>query len=666
MTRRELLRLTGASLLYSGLSPIMGLASTSGSSAGRRIFFDPKELARIRANTRTPLLAPIYNEWAASPLQALGQALDEFDASGDIIRDFIKALRELAHSSLVQLADPSAERETSILEAIDRIIKVPNWDYFRDGETVVLGIQRSSFATVRLLFAREVLGEAIDAELDKRLVKAIGDKGCQTCYNTIYDMEHPDTVKGWDFDERHAGYYDITMERWPMILGANNLRAAPTGALGLGALALQGLDPRADLWLEAAVASTRRFLTLFSPDGSYFEGISYLGYSLRTTLPFINAHRALVGDVDWTREVNMDGILDYIMTMQLGKRPDGRPDVVNFSDSRESVFPGAISLIGDYTGNPMAGYAAREAGKPDWIYDFLWYKPDAPAEPPRKELLNWRNDLNWIITRSGWEPDDAVMAFKSGAPANHEHADRNHIIYKRHGERLLNDHFGASYDRRNPGWLMRQTAGHNSILIDGKGQHYVEGLEGTNDSQSYANILQYVDKGDRLWWTSDATAAYIPYNYHAHQVLRTVIFAKPDIFVVIDQIQLRYRPQVVEARFYPDNADAQARLETDGNRFTLARPKAVLHGLVASDTGAVPLLSRLEVPAETGDFPCVSVQSPVALEHRLVTVLAATRGGASKAPEMFAGSEGNKWTVMAGNFRAEIEMTSWEPRVTLL
>ena len=248
MTRRELLRLTGASLLYSGLSPIMGLASTSAGGTGRRLFFNPQDLPRVRANSNTPLLAPIYQEWKASPLSALDEALDKFEASGEIIRDFMGVLRELAHSSAVQMIDPSPAREASLLSAIERLIVRPKWDYFMDGGQDVLGIQRSSFATVRLLFAREVLGDAIDEELDRKLLKAIADKGCQTCYNTVYDMEHPETAKGWDFDDQHAGYYDITMERWPMILGANNLRAAPTGALGLGALVLLGHDPRAKEW----------------------------------------------------------------------------------------------------------------------------------------------------------------------------------------------------------------------------------------------------------------------------------------------------------------------------------------------------------------------------------------------------------------------------------
>ena len=665
MTRRDLLRLTSSSLLYTGLAPLMSFAAPAGDPTGRRLFFTPADLPRIRSNTRTPLLQPLYAEWSANPPALLGQFIDTFEESGNIVRDFLNVVRELARSSFVQLVEPTRAREKSLLEGIERIIARPYWDYFRDGPDEVIGIQRASFTTVRMLFVREVLGDAINPDLDRRLLAAIAEKGCLPCYRTIYDMENPETVRGWDFDPEHAGFYDITMERWPMILGANNLRAAPTGALGLGAMALQGHDPRADLWLTAAVESGERFLKLLSHDGSYFEGLSYLGYSLRTMLPFIKAHQNLVGNVDWLSKANLNGMLDFIMTMQMGRREDGRPDIVNFSDANKSVFPGAISLIGDYTGNPLAGYAAREAGNPAWIYDFLWYRPKAASKPPRPDLLNMRNDLNWIICRSGWKPGDSVLAFKSGGPANHEHADRNHITFKARGERLLNDHFGAAYDRRDPGWKMRFTRAHNAVLVDGKGHPYIDGIEGTNDSKAYANILAYEDQGDIVWWTSDASAAYILNNYQLTQVLRTVLFAKPDVLLVMDQIRLRYRAQSAAARFYPDNADGAARLTVDGNRFLLSRPKANLHGLVASNTGAAPRLSRLEVPSETGDFPCLEVNSPVALDHTLVTVLAVGSGSDAPALKASTGPNGT-WSIEAGSLKATLEVTTREPRVRIL
>jgi len=667
MTRRELLRIGGSSLLFASLASAGLRAASSQSPRGsNRLFFEPEDIPQIRANTKSALLSPLYQQWVASPPSALQATLDKFEVSGEIVRDFAAVLFELEHSLIVQLVEPTPPRQASILDALARVIARPHWDYFRDGGTEVIGIQRASFATVRLLFAREVLGDAITPDLSSRLLDAIAEKGCLPCARTVEDMDHPETVTGWDFDEQHAGFYDITMERWPEILGANNLRAAPTGALGLGAIALQGHDPRADEWLAAAVASTERFLKLVSPDGSYFEGLSYLDYSLRTCLPFIDAHRRNIGDVDWLEKANFDGMIDYVSTMQMGRTSSGDPDIVNFSDARRSMMAGPLSRIGEYTNNSLAHWNAQNISHPFFFYDFLWYRPNAPSTPPPPRLLNHRNDLNWIICRTGWAADDAVLAFKSGAPANHEHADRNHITFKAHGERLLQDHFGAAYDRRHDGWKMRLTDGHNAILIGGKGHQYVDGIHGTNDSKAYANILQYEDHGDHVWWTSDASSAYVIENNHVHQVLRSVLYAKPGIIIVADQIRFRYRPQTVDARFFPDNHDDLAQLKVNGPRFTLSRPHAQLHGLVASDTNAQPRVARLEVKPETGDFPCIEVHSPIALTHHIFTVLATTAGPDSPAPNLKVTPQNTGWKITAGDCNVSITPTTFAPKIRLL
>ena len=464
MTRRELLRLGGSSLLWMGLPSALKSAHHKMSGLKKpRLFFELEDIPNIRTNTQTDFLGPLFQEWAAKQPELVTAAFDKFEKSGDIIYDFRNAIEDMTNSALVQLAQPSEKRRDTLLNAVKRMLEYPEWDYFLDGPTDVIGIQRASVATVRLLFVREVLGDELDDELNKRFLAAIAEKGCLPCYRTIYDMENPDQVEGWGFDEQHAGFYDITMERWPMILGANNLRAAPTSALGIGALALQGHDARADLWLETAISSTRRVLDLFNADGSYFEGISYMGYTLRTCFNFMDAHQRIKGDIDWKKAANLDGMIDFMVTMQAGRKKDGSPDIVNFSDAKGSVFPCAPSWIGRQTGNPLAQYAADHASEPHYFLDFLWYESKRRKITPPSSLKNYRNDLDWITCRSGWGADDAVLAFRSGGPANHEHADRNSFIYKIHGERLLNDHVGAPYDRRNPGWPMRLSQGHNSI-----------------------------------------------------------------------------------------------------------------------------------------------------------------------------------------------------------
>lgn len=654
MTRRELIRIASSGIALASLPRSLSLAvSAPPPASSNRLFFSPSELPQIQANASTPLFAALYQDWAASAATRLQQAQKAFEQSGDMIRDFAQVVTALTETASVHLVESRAETRESLLAALNWLAEQDHWDYFLDGPANRIGIQRASMATVGALFARETLGAQIDPALDRKIMLAVAEKGCLPCYRTLYGMDHPDEVIGWRFDQRHSDYFDISMARWPEILGANNLRAAPAGALGLGALALGNSDPRAALWLSSALNSAERVLDLFAPDGSYFEGISYAGYTLRTTLNFLEAHLRQAGSIDWPAKANFQGIVDFIVSMQAGQREDGYPDIINFSDARNSVDTCVPSWIAQRTGSPLAQYAAESFSQPRGFLDFLWYRPTRPKSPPPARLKNERNDLDWVICRSGWKPDDAVLGFRSGGPANHEHADRNHILFKAYGERLLTDLFGAAYDRRHPGWILRHTAAHNSVLVDGRGQHYHQGEEGTNDSKSYANIVDFGYKGELVWWSSDASPAYLVENNRIFKVLRTILFAKPNIVIIIDQIHLKMAPQSVALRFFPDNRDGAARLSVAENRFSISRPKAALKAEIHSANPLAVRQSKLDLPEESGDFPYIEVSSPAAYHHEIVTRLSASPADGS-SPEYRLAPTNDGWLLQSPQGSATI------------
>ncbi len=666
MNRREFCYLGATTSLLTALGPSMsGALRKNRDPKNARLFFDLDEISRIRANTKTDFLGPLFQKWSSHDPSELSTKLDAFDKTGDIIREYAAAYEELTESTFVQLVTPSQERLDSLLAGIERFLKIPHWDYFLDGPDDVIALQRGSLATARLLFAREVLADSIDEDLDRRMLDTIAEKGGLPCYRAVNGMDNPDTVKGWGFNERHADYYDIEMNRWPEILGANNLRADPTSSLGIAAIALRGHDDRAELWLQTAIDSTRRVLDLFTPDGSYFEGISYAGYTLRTTLSFCEAHQRCIGDIDWSKEANFEGIIEHILSVQAGLQADGTPDIVNFSDSKRTVYPGAPSWIARNLDSPLAQYAAEHASVPYHFLDFLWYEPKRKSMKPPPALKNVHNDLDWVICRSGWKPNDAVLAFKSGGPANHEHADRNHFIYKVYGERLLNDSFGAAYDRRDPHWLLRLTEAHNSVLVNGNGHQYHNGIEGTNDSRSYASVNQYEVVGDTTWWSSDATAAYQGVNERIFKVIRTVLFAKPDIIVVLDQIRLRYEPQRVDLRFFPDNRDNAAELKTNRDSFSITRPNATLHGKVVSRSDVKVSQSKLDLPESYGEFPYIEIGSGESIHHEIITMLASSPGRSSKTPNLRAQATDQGWKIKAGKLRATLTTDRMIPKVQI-
>ena len=648
MHRRDLLKTGGSALLLAGFAPHLAFAR----SGTDRLFFSAADVPRIRANARLPLLAPTFEQWKAEGPAALYAAFETAEASGDLLRDFAAAINQLTQVATVHLVEPSDETRDALLHGIEASVAFPKWDYFYDGDAVI-GIMRASLATTRLLFAREVLGDELPSDLDARLLDAIAEKGCLPCYRTIVGMDRPESVSGWRFDEKHGSIYEIDMRRWPEILGANNLRAIPTMGLGLGALALRGHDARAGLWLDTAVSSARHFLGTVSADGSYFEGLSYIDYAFRTLLSFLEAHERVDGSVEWATQANFEGVAEFILAMQAGRKDDGMPDIVNFSDANHSVYPCVPAWIARQTGSGLAQYAAEQTSRPGFFLDFLWLEPERAPTPPPERLKNTRLDLDWVICRSGWAADDAVLAFRSGMPSNHEHADRNSFLFKVYGERLLTDLHGAAYDWRDPKWLLRLTEAHNAVLIDGKGHQYHNGEEGTNESQAEADLLRFEEDGDRVWWTSDATQAYHLVNDQVRRVRRTVLFAKPNVIVLLDQIETA-SPTTAAVRFFPDNRDGNATVRSHAEGFIIERPKARLHGSVYARSGFAVARDQLDLDEEFGVYPFLEVAAEAAGQHEIVAVLVAQPNGDTSTPTVDVQTNGVGWFIAVGKVRARI------------
>jgi hypothetical protein len=461
-------------------------------------------------------------------------------------------------------------------------------------------------------------------------------------------MDHPEEVVGWGVDDLHKDRYDLDMSRWPTILGNNNLRAIPTMGLGMGALALEGIDPRAEEWLDLAIRSATTFLELFEDDGSYFEGISYVDFAFRTMFTFLEAHYRSHGDVDWLERANFRGITEYIVCLQNGQKADGTPDVINISDARNSTFPCVSSWIAKRSGDPLAQYAAMHFSNPGFYTDFLWYDPARPASPPPADLLNKHFNLDWVVSRTGWGPTDVVVGFRSGPPMNHEHADRNSIMVKAFGERLLTDPFGASYDPKQPHWLLRKTEAHNAVLVNGAGHQYHNGEEGTNASQASAEIINYVDDGNVVWWTSDATHAYRLVNSGVARVARSVLFVKPGLIVLVDRLEMKTGTAAFTIRLHPDNRDGKATFALPGTaNFKIQRPNGAILGAGLATSSLERRIGLLDLPESHGVFPFLDLVVPEASASTVVTAMALRPAGESETDYPAVSHDQDSWQIVS-------------------
>ena len=580
--------------------PHPSLPATPGQAV--RLFFETSEIDRIRANAQTPFLRPTFEAWRDLPASEAEAQITKVLETGDLLYHWGAGLEAIYRQATLTLLTGEAKHRDLTMLGLETLHTLPAWDYLLDGGKPI-GIMRASKATTATLLSLEVLSDELDDDYRERMLRDVAEKGCDPCARTIHQMNNPEEAEGWEVDDVQKPTYNWDMSRWPWILAVNNLRAIPTMGLGLGALALDGRDDRVEQWRSTAIDSTRRYFDLFEDDGSYFEGISYIDYAFRTLFLFLEADNRIHGEIDWVEEGNLHGIVNYIAALQAGKKENGEPDIVNISDARHSVFTCVTSWVANQSDDGLAAYAAQHFSRPGYFADFLWYRPEREGTPPPESLKNVKMDLGWIVARSGWDADDTVLSFRSGGPMNHEHADRNSFMLKAKGERLLTEHFGASYRASDPHWLLRLPVAHNAVLVDGQGHQYHNGEEGTNAGLASAEIVQYEDHGDVVFWTSDATQGYEIVDDRITLVRRSVIFKKPGLVILVDEVEAS-EPVEAQILFHPDNRDNQAALEIlTGGEFAIVRPRARLRGRCYSEQPVQIEYKELELPTEHGEFP---------------------------------------------------------------
>jgi hypothetical protein len=243
-------------------------------------------------------------------------------------------------------------------------------------------------------------------------------------------------------------------------------------------------------------------------------------------------------------------------------------------------------------------------------------------------LLDVRFTNDWVVSRTGWTAPDTVVAFRSGGPSNHEHADRNSVIFKAHGERLFHDPLKAGYDPKGVRWLLRQTEAHTAVLIDGRGHQYHDGREGTNSSWAQARITHHATGAGWMVATSDGTEAYQLVNDAVRRVERTVVFVKPDILLLFDRVSLDpAKAAAVQLRFQVNNEDGHGQSTAEGTAFRIRRPHASLLATVHSPAALTVRTGQLALPPEEGNYPFVEVAAPAAAEHEVLTACVASPTG---------------------------------------
>jgi len=599
------------------------------------LLFSKADLPRIRENTKLPIFKDFW------------QSLLESDATKD--KNFMR-------QAFVYVVTDDQKRGEAAKKEMLKNLELERWDMYVEDDKYALGFLWAGRLTAWMSLGYDWLYDLLTSQEREEVLRQITEKGCVPIYRALHGMRHPETVKKWDFTPEFKKKYDVPdMSRWPVILGHNNFRMVNSGGFALGIFTLMGKENRTEKWLEMLLDSFNRIADLYETDGSYDEGVSYCNYATEYLLYLMEVVKRKL-NIELFDAVNFVGMMEYDLAMYMPHylEPHGS---VNFGDAGNSLNSDIGFWVARKSRDGLSQYIALNyPGKQD-IFSLLYYDPSVKPEPPGKNGYFKKLDLDWIVTRSGYELDDLVLAMRSGPPTNHEHADRNSILLKAYGEILLADHKHPTYDRNNPEWLLRTSPAHNTVLIDGQGHQYHKGEEGTNASDAAAKIVRYGQRNGYDFWASDATQAYALINPDVESVTRTTLVF-PDIpcLIVMDKLIKKNEPSIFSARWHIENSDSNGSGSVDKNSFIIKRPNAKFYGVCAGSPGVKNIYSALPLPESKKIFPFIEIKTVQKTKEQFLILVATPLQKTEKEPNIKIENKNNWWTLTVKKNGSELKL----------
>ena len=385
-------------------------------------------------------------------------------------------------------------------------------------------------------------------ESDRRQLRdAIVEKGLQPGIQAFRD-EHPFATRGTNWNQ------------------------VCNGGLGMGALAVADEEPGyAEHVLSRGLASLRRAMETYSPDGGWEEGPMYWHYGTRYLVYLIQSLKIALGDdFGLTDLPGFEKAGDYRMHY-IG--PLGR--TFNYGDCED--------LAG---GTPEMFWLGRAFDRPEYFWhqrqwledahldrrqklknegavaqDLLWFE-GGQANPPELPLDVLFRRIEVAFFRSAWHDQEALfVGFKGGDGAvSHGHMDLGCFVLDALGKRWALELGMEEYEIRDfllqtgqveERWEIYRlgTESHNTLVIDKTYQH----------PNSRAPIIRYQSTTDKAFAVANLSEAYPT----TRGVMRGVAMLDRDKVLVQDEIAVAEKTDVVWGML------TEAEIELDGSIATL-------------------------------------------------------------------------------------------------
>ena len=354
------------------------------------------------------------------------------------------------------------------------------------------------------------------------------------------------------------------------------------GFIGIISLALYGDTPKASDWIERVFNGYVPFLPPWSyQDGGWSQGTDYWQYSTNSNKDFIEV-LALAGIFDlskkaWSQNEYLWMLYAYPPNSygSFGDQSDRNKSVSYYSGksaSRQLAFDrenGVLKWLFNQWGGTEAQTGAGIVGYyTSALIDDI--KEEAPITYP---LAHEFNDIGWTVMSNDLiAPNRIQCTFKSSpyGSFNHSHADQNSFIIQAYGENLaIKSGYYDSYHTPHDSGFTRKTGAHNSVTIANSiGQN-------DDDFNAKGKLAGFLNQIDFDMSAGDATQAY---KGALDKYERCMIYIRPDVFVVIDELDAKDNSK--EKFEWWLNAEHDIKTYEDGTGARLQEGAAVLDARV--------------------------------------------------------------------------------------
>ena len=452
--------------------------------------------------------------------------------------------------------------------------------------------------TNALAIGYDWLYDVLTAEQRATVRKAIVEKGLREA-EKIY---------------RKGGWWSKSQHNWNQVCN---------GGITVGALAVADEEPELSAYIvHRAANSVQLAMAEFAPDGAWAEGPGYWSYATIYNVYMLAALEIALGT-------------DFGLSQAPGFASTGDFRVHFIAPTRQAfAFADGGSGLGQA---PQMLWLARKFDKPlyawherDYVGDksafALWWFDPRGGPPEGLATDRHFRHVDVVMMRSRWNDPDAVfVGFKAGDnKVNHSHLELGSFLLDAAGQRWAIDlgadnyNLPAYFGAKRWTYYRLSTAGHNTLLIDGKNQ----------DPKAVAPIVAFSSTPSRAHAVADLSAAYAK---QAKGVRRGIALIDRRQVLVQDEIEGTAGSEITW------QMHTRAEIKLDGGRAVLSQKGKKLVARVLSPAGAVFATQPTEAPPPQAQQPDVTklvVKLPGSEKPLRLAVLLAVEGSDAPAPAL--------------------------------